>query len=301
MSGVVVVGGVNVDLKARSTDPLVDGTSNPGHTVLSPGGVGRNVAENLARLGTPVALWSAVGDDPLGDEVLATTAAAGVDVAGVRRAPAHPTGSYTAVLDSSGELAVAVSDMAAVEAIRPDDLPATMLDGASLVVLDGNLLPDTVARVLELAGDAAVPAVVEPVSVAKAARLAPLLGPAVHAVTPNLDELAALTGHVAPGTTDQAVARLHEAGVALVWVRLGREGSLLSGPDGTTRLRPVPVEVVDVTGAGDAMLAAFAHALLGGAAPAEAAAYGHAAAALTIASEHTVRPDLTDDLVRSLL
>ena len=45
----------------------------------------------------------------------------------------------------------------------------------------------------------------------------------------------------------------------------------------------------------------FCHALLAGATPVEAAAYGHAAAALTIASPHTVRPDLTDALVRSLL
>jgi len=59
--------------------------------------------------------------------------------------------------------------------------------------------------------------------------------------------------------------------------------------------------VVDVTGAGDAALAAFCHALLAGATPREAAAYGHAAAALTIADPHTVRPDLSDSLVRSLL
>ena len=49
------------------------------------------------------------------------------------------------------------------------------------------------------------------------------------------------------------------------------------------------------------MLGAFLHAWLGGATGAEAAAYGHAAAALTVASPHTVRPDLTDELVRSLL
>ena len=56
-----------------------------------------------------------------------------------------------------------------------------------------------------------------------------------------------------------------------------------------------------MTGAGDAMLAAFCHALLAGESAAAAAAYGQAAAALTVASRHTVRPDLTDELVRSLL
>ena len=62
-----------------------------------------------------------------------------------------------------------------------------------------------------------------------------------------------------------------------------------------------PAEVADVTGAGDAALGAFCHALVLGAGPVEAARYGHAAAALTVASEHTVRPDLTDALVRTLL
>ena len=66
-------------------------------------------------------------------------------------------------------------------------------------------------------------------------------------------------------------------------------------------IRSLATEVLDVTGAGDSMLAAFCHALLGGATPADAAAYGQAAAALTVASPHTVRPDLTDELVRSLL
>jgi pseudouridine kinase len=49
------------------------------------------------------------------------------------------------------------------------------------------------------------------------------------------------------------------------------------------------------------MLGAFCHALLRGDDPVAAAAYGHAAAALTIASTRTVRPDLTDRLVRQLV
>ena len=86
-----------------------------------------------------------------------------------------------------------------------------------------------------------------------------------------------------------------------MWVRLGDRGSLLSGPDGVQTFGATATEVVDVTGAGDAMLAAFCHAVLRGAGHADAAAYGHAAAALTVASPHTVRPDLTDRLVETLL
>jgi pseudouridine kinase len=57
------------------------------------------------------------------------------------------------------------------------------------------------------------------------------------------------------------------------------------------------VRVVDVTGAGDAMTAAFVHALLRGDSPLDAARFGQMAAALTVASPETVRPDLTPRLV----
>ncbi|WP_231123583.1 carbohydrate kinase family protein [Nocardioides sambongensis] len=294
---VLVVGGANMDVKARSAAPLVAATSNPGRTHLSPGGVGRNIAENLARLGRTTRLVTVVGTDHLGDDLLARTAASGVDVRAVRRTPDHPTGTYTAVLDDAGELAVAVSSMAAVETLTPVDLPADLVAGAGLVVVDGNVSAAVVAHVVTTASACRVPVVLDPVSVAKAARVASYLG-GLAMVTPNTDELTALAG---TGDRDAALAALHARGVGTVWLRSGRDGSRLSTPDGTAVLASVPARAVDVTGAGDAMLAAYCHALLDGADPVDAARYGHAAAALTVATTATVHPDLSDDLVRSLL
>ena len=293
----VVVGGANLDVKARSARSVVAGTSNPGTVVRTPGGVGRNIAENLARLGSRVALVTAVGADPDGEWLLGETAVAGVDVSAATRTT-HGTGTYAAVLDADGELVVAVADMAAVDAIGPAQVEGAraLLASASLLVLDGNLAAATVGRALELARELGLRAVLEPVSVPKAARLAPLLRSdlPVFAVTPNRAELAALAG--TDGTEDAAVARLHERGVEVVWVRRGMEGSLLSTAAGVVTLPAPGADVVDVTGAGDAMLAAFCHRLLAGADLADAAAYGHRAAALTVASPHTVRPDLRETM-----
>ncbi|MGZ8744947.1 MAG: carbohydrate kinase [Nocardioides sp.] len=301
---VVVIGGANMDVKARSTRPAVPATSNPGTASLAPGGVGRNIAENLARLGTRTHLVASIGSDGLGDQVLAATSNAGVHVEHVRRG-ARATGTYTAVLDATGELVVAVADMTATDELGPEQVNAArdLVAAAGLLVLDGNLSADTLGFALDLATAAGVRTILEPVSVPKAAGISHLVGTdrPLFAVTPNRDELTALTG--LPARTERqlrtATDALHERGVTHVWVRLGARGSLLSGPDGRTLLDAVPAEVVDVTGAGDAMLAAFCHALLEGDDPVEAAAYGHAAAALTIASTHSVRPDLTDRLVRS--
>jgi pseudouridine kinase len=301
-----VVGGANVDVKARSTRPPVLGSSNPGTTRSSPGGVGRNVAENLARLGTPVALVAHIGEDEAGERLLRATAAAGVDVAPVVRGP-FPTGAYTAVLDHAGELVVAVSEMTGTDALGAADVrerePAVA--GAALVVVDGNLPAAAAGAALDIAAAAGVPAVVDPVSAPKAARLRPVLrGRTLRALTPDRGELAALTGVDTTTEADlhRAVAAAHQAGAELVWVRLGAGGSLLSTGDGRPDHFPAaPGPVVDVTGAGDAMLAAFVHALLDGRGPVAAVHHGHAAAGLTVATADTVRADLTPAVLADAL
>ncbi len=284
---VVVVGGTNMDVVARTSAPLVPATSNPGHTRISPGGVGRNIAACLGLLGARVRLVSAVGDDAFGDEVLRVTAACGVDVEAVRRVPGA-TGTYTAVLDDRGELVAAVADMATVDAL---ELGTLDLADAALVVVDGNLAAAQVAGAFAAASAAGVPVAFEPVSVAKAARATELVHD-LFLVTPNADEAAALTGRPL-AKWRASVDDLHARGVEHVWLRQGAEGSwMCRRGDEPVHLPPVPATVVDVTGAGDAMLAAWIAAWLRGADPVAAAREGHRAAAATVESSHTVRLDL---------
>ena len=63
---IVCIGGANIDRKLRSEQVLQMGTSNPATLSETPGGVARNVAENLARLGASVQLLTAVGDYAVG-------------------------------------------------------------------------------------------------------------------------------------------------------------------------------------------------------------------------------------------
>ncbi len=313
-SAVLVVGGAVLDAKVRTRVPPVLGTSNPGTSSSTVGGVGRNIAENLARLGRPTGLVAAVGDDLPGRTVVARSEAAGVDCRHVVTS-VHPTGSYTAVLDDGGDLLVAVADMRATDELAVGDLGVvpTLLGGADALVVDCNLGLDVIRWLLTSAAAAGVLTVLEPVSVAKAGEAAPALDGSVgvHTVTPNVDELAALVGApVDPGTAGirAAAAVLHARGVEHVWVRRGTRGSLLSSaPAGRpAEARAVlvaapPTSVEDVTGAGDAMTAGYVHALLGGADVLEAARYGQVLAALTCASPDTVRADLTPALVAAHL
>jgi len=294
----VVVGGAAWDVKARSLAAARLHTSNPSQISRTPGGVGRNIAEGIARLGGRVHLVAAVGADSAGQELLALTAEAGVYVDQVARSP-HPTGSYLAALDADGELVIGLSDFAATDAMEVVSLSRAqeLISRADVVVVDGNIPVAVAEWVLALVANADARVVVEPVSVAKAARIAPLLVPErpVFAVTPNVDELGSLVGHdVADTDADiaAAAAELHERGVQQVWVSRGMAGSVLISASGSVAIPAVPAEVADVTGAGDAMTAGFVSGLLAGEDPAEAARHGHLAAALTVASSHTVRPDL---------
>ena len=115
---VIAIGGANWDIKARSLGVFAPGVSNPGVITSAAGGVARNIAENLARLGIDVALLSAIGTDAIGDQLLDRTKSAGVDVAGVARI-AGTTGAYLAVLDEAGEMRAAINDMQAIDSVTP--------------------------------------------------------------------------------------------------------------------------------------------------------------------------------------
>ncbi|PKQ30999.1 MAG: carbohydrate kinase [Actinobacteria bacterium HGW-Actinobacteria-2] len=296
--GAVVIGGAVWDVKARSNEAMRLYTSNPSTIARTPGGVGRNIAENLARLGSPVSLIAAVGLDQPGRELVAHTAEAGVDMSRIIFS-AHDTGSYMAALDASGELIVGQSDMLATD--RLDVMAVArnqdVIERASVVVVDGNLPPAVIDWALAVAGAAEVTVVIEPVSVAKASRLAPVLSPTrpVFAIKPNVDELAALTGMEVGDDVRSIIAaarKLQARGVTYVWVSRGANGSLLVGPENAVEAVWPAEEVVDVTGAGDAMTAGFVHGLIAGAEPEQAARQGQLAAALTVASPQTVRADL---------
>jgi pseudouridine kinase len=293
---VVVVGGINVDTLARISGDTVPASSNPGTTVTAPGGVGRNVAENLARLGSPVRLIGVVGEDLGGTNLLEQLTVLDVDVRGVRRTGACATGTYTAVLDRDGGLVVGVADMTATDSLGPDDVPHDAMHGAGWLVLDGNLRTDTIAHCLALAEEHDVPVVLDPVGVTKAARLGPL--PGLHTFTPNRDELIAWAG---TDDLDAAREHAHAQGIEVVWLREGADGSTLHTGGDATRLHLPRADVVDVTGAGDAMLAAYVHRLRAGDSVVQAGWFATAAAWLTVQSATAVRHDLTQDLVHGTL
>jgi sugar/nucleoside kinase (ribokinase family) len=150
---IVCIGAANLDRKLRSLAPLQMGTSNPAEAHESFGGVARNIAENLARLGAPVALMTAVGNDAAGAALLAHARAAGIDTGATLTLAGACSGTYTVVLDGSGDMVVALADMGLYERLTPAWLAAhaALRASAAMVVADLNLPFDTVAALIAAA------------------------------------------------------------------------------------------------------------------------------------------------------
>lgn len=252
------------------------------------GGVARNVAENLARLGVPTTLLGQVGDDVEGLDILAQTAAAGVACrADVR--PGLPTGRYSAVLGPDGALVLGVASMDIHDAMTPDWLAgrAGLLDAADWVFADANLpaasLAWLAARPLRLALDA--------VSLPKA----PRLPGRADLLFCNAAEAALLAGH---GGDARTLARSLTGRTARAVVSDGADGLAWADAAGNGHVEAAATDRIDETGAGDALAAGTLYGLVNGATLADACRLGAVAAALTVSA---VGPcaDLTPALLRA--
>src|SRR5713226_870838 len=109
---ILCIGAAHLDRRARAIAAVVAGSSNPVRLSTGWGGVARNVAETLVRLGASVGLVSRVGADAEADRLIEALAALGIDTGLIARAPGATTASYTALLDPAGELVVGLADMA---------------------------------------------------------------------------------------------------------------------------------------------------------------------------------------------
>lgn len=301
---VAVIGGANIDIHGRSAAATRARDSNPGSVITSAGGVARNIAENLARLGIDSRLITAIGKDHHGQTLMRLSREAGIDMQYAETIASAPTSTYLSVVDHSGDMQVAISDMDIIDQLGAERLQRhkDMLLQASLVILDANL-PDDALGWLTSTLDGRV-LFADTVSTAKAPRIRPYLA-AIHTLKASAIEAEALTGLEA-GTDVQLrklCAQLHESGVQRVFITRGNRGVYYSTPDGygtqkTSSRRP---EVRNTGGAGDAFLAGLAFAWLESCSLDESLQFALTAADITLSHPATNSPALSVASIRRAL
>ena len=195
-----VIGAANIDIGGFPAGRLSMQDSSPGKVRLSAGGVGRNIACNLARLGVETCLVAPLGTDSFADIVRADCARAGVDTGLCFTFEGEASSSYLFIADAGGDMQLAVNDMGICDRLTPRALEARLeaLNEMDSVVLDANLPAETLEY---LADRLRVPLVADAVSTAKAPRL---MG--------ALDRLAAVKTHL---LRDHGIQRIHLVHVSL--------------------------------------------------------------------------------------
>jgi pseudouridine kinase len=273
---VLCVGGAIVDRKLRLLARHVPGTSNPVVASISPGGVARNIAENLWRDGVDVDLLSRVADDHGGHLLRSSLPIA----RSIETVVDGVTATYDAVLQPDGELVTGLVDSAIL-----DGMDATWIRrhtdaiaAADWVLIDGNLPAGGIAAVMEIAASSHRRVALIPVSVPKIDRLP--LETRVDLIVCNHDEALALD--VRSVTADILV------------VTNGAEPTVLRWVEQLVTIAPPAVvahDIVDVTGAGDAMAAGVIASLANGEDPSNAVRAGHRRAAAALLTLETVPRD----------
>ena len=292
---VVVIGASNLDVKGRSVTKTFSRTKNPGKVELSAGGVGRNVAENIARLGIPSLLLSAVGSEGFSDIILNSAKQAGVDTSRVLRTNSG-SGIFLAIINTRGELDASISDMSALNKITPEYIldNSDALNGANYMILDADIPESTLALCLSLAKDRKIPVCIEPVSPAKAHSLTDYLAD-IDMTTPNREELEAMVNRTLSSEDDirQAGNELLDKGVNYVVITLGAEGVYCVSKDYNGFIPSIRTMVVNSVGAGDALTAGVVSGFLRDMSFEDSIKLGIASATITITEDGAVSSNLT--------
>jgi len=293
---VVLIGGANIDIHGRSLKALRRHDSNPGTVHTSAGGVARNVAENLARLGVDARLISAVGNDHHGQVLLQLSRDAGINMQNVHEIASAPTSTYLSILDDSGDMQVAVADMSIIDQVDASRLrpKQAMLQQSSLMILDCNLPDSALAWLSNTFVDKTIFA--DTVSTTKAPRIKPYLH-SIHTLKTTATEAEALTGLAARTQTQlKKLARhLHGEGVARVFVTRGDQGVFYSTADaqGVQKQNRSKQEIKNAGGAGDAFLAGLAYTWLEDWPIEKSVKFALAAADITLSHAATSSPALS--------
>jgi pseudouridine kinase len=298
---IACIGGAHIDRRGVLRAPAVIGTSNPAEVRLDFGGVARNVAHNLVRLGCAVTLVSRVGGDESGRSVMHHVADAGIDTSLFTVSETRGTASYTAILEPGGELVIGLADMDIYDELTPDLLAPALprLREHALWFLECNLPAAAIAWLLEAAGE--IPVAVDAISIAKSRKLAPLL-PRIPLLFCNTAQAVTIAAMDDPCPSVANAARaLHRAGARAGVVSSGARGIVVWCGDDVAAMPAVKATPRDVTGAGDALVAGTLFGLSQGLPLPEAARWGLAAAAITVASEFAAIPGLTRELLEARL
>lgn len=293
---VAVIGGITIDVEGKPDLDLQYQDSNPGEIRISYGGVGRNITENLGRLGVPVTFISRIGDDFMGLSIKEALAELSVDVEHIKVIKGKSTAMYLSILNILGDMELGICNMDVLDQISKEDIEdlVPLLKGMDMVLLDTNLSEEVLEYATERLKE--VPLFLDPVSVVKAVKAKDLIG-RFHTIKPNRAEAEAIYGKSILSEEDlkEAGDWFINQGVKRVFISLSMGGVYYQEGKEKGIIEPKSSEIASATGAGDAFSAAAILGFLNKYDVRKTAEIAMRASRLSLETKVPVNPELTLD------
>jgi len=298
---VYVIGGANIDISGKANASLKLKDSNPGKVALSFGGVARNIAENLARLGIPVIFISAFSDDLLSTSMLNHLNSLKVDTSESLIVKNATTATYLALLNQDFDMEVAISDTSILTKLDKNYLKPIIkkIKPKDILVIDTNLDVSALDFIFK---NCKGKIFVDPISTAKTKKIKPYLNK-IYSIKPNFFEAETLVSKKLSNEKDfvMAAKKIAQLGVNKTFISLGKMGAygFVDGIGKLVKAKDVPIK--SATGAGDAFMAGLVVSEIRNYDLNETLKYATGCALIALASESTVSNKITDQSVKRLM
>ena len=301
---ILVLGASIVDIFGFCGRSYAQRDSIPGHIKISFGGVCRNIAENLARVGVNTQFISTLGDDENGKSILEHSRKLGYNMENSLFLEGESTPTYLAILNHQGEMESAVVDMESLNKMDEAfvDGKHEVFENAEYTIVDSDnpILLEYILKKYQ--GKSKF--ILDPVSAKKAKKIRHLIK-YFHTIKPNRFETEALCGFKIETNDDlrKAGRFFIEQGVKNVFISLDADGIYYitsEGEEGTLACCE-PIKVKNVTGAGDSFVAGIGYGYMNNLNIKDTLKYSVAMSIITITHEETINPEMSHKLVEDLI
>lgn len=292
-SYITVIGGANVDIIGLPYNKLKNKDSNPGKTTISLGGVGRNIGENLTRLGINTKLITAIGKDIYGRLIIEESKKIGLNIEESLILDNENTSTYLALLDENGDMELALSSMGIMEKMNIAFIEEKreVIENSPFSIVDTNIPTEVLEYMVK---NLNVDFFLDTVSTTKAMKVKNILG-YFHTIKPNKLEAEILSGIKIINSMDlkKSAEYFVKQGVKRVFITLGENGVYYFDGAVEKYIKAPNIEIINATGAGDAFMAAIAYAHLDNLDIENTLKFAITTSILTLENEYTINPNIS--------
>jgi len=292
MNRILVIGAQNIDIFSKSSQDFIMGDSNPSKINISFGGVARNIAVNLSRLGHDIHFISVFGDDAFSQSAQQNLKELKINISQSLFLKKQNNSIFIGVMDQKNDLLLGLSDMEIVEFLNPDffRIKKEYIDKFDVLVIDNNLSIKSIAYLLNQYHSKKI--IMDAVSSQKAVKLIPYLHQ-IKVLKVNQLELRMLSNTI---TIKEQLNDLHNGGVQTILLTQQEKDVILSRKNEYMVETPPKVEnIVNTSGAGDAFLSGFIHGMVNGYNDIQKIRFANSAARITMNSKDSTSSELNNN------